>query len=44
MPGVLQRFAGTYLITATLHMFFAKLEDGPNTVSVESINMQNLLK
>ncbi|XP_071129356.1 heparan-alpha-glucosaminide N-acetyltransferase-like isoform X5 [Mytilus edulis] len=31
MPGVLQRFAGTYLITATLHMFFAKLEDGPNT-------------
>ncbi|CAG2189813.1 HGSNAT [Mytilus edulis] len=30
MPCI-QRFAGTYLITATLHMFFAKLEDGPNT-------------
>ncbi|KAL3877243.1 hypothetical protein ACJMK2_034976 [Sinanodonta woodiana] len=24
IPGVLQRFAGTYLITATVHMFFAR--------------------
>ncbi|KAK3583015.1 hypothetical protein CHS0354_005656 [Potamilus streckersoni] len=24
IPGVLQRFAGTYLITATIHMFFAR--------------------
>ncbi|XP_053393211.1 heparan-alpha-glucosaminide N-acetyltransferase-like isoform X2 [Mercenaria mercenaria] len=29
IPGVLQRFAGTYLIVATLHMFFAKPND-PN--------------
>lgn len=29
IPGVLQRFAGTYLITATLHMFFARPND-PN--------------
>lgn len=31
IPGVLQRFAGTYLIIATLHMFFAKLEDQTST-------------
>ncbi|XP_052268625.1 heparan-alpha-glucosaminide N-acetyltransferase-like [Dreissena polymorpha] len=29
IPGVLQRFAGTYLIVATIHMFFAKPND-PN--------------
>ena len=33
IPGVLQRFAGTYLIIATVHMFFAKPTD-PNQVSV----------
>ncbi|KAL4241097.1 hypothetical protein ACF0H5_001875 [Mactra antiquata] len=27
IPGVLQRFAGTYLIVATLHMIFAKPND-----------------
>ncbi|XP_048248503.1 heparan-alpha-glucosaminide N-acetyltransferase-like isoform X3 [Haliotis rufescens] len=27
IPGVLQRFAGTYLIVATIHMFFAKTTD-----------------
>ncbi|XP_052783021.1 heparan-alpha-glucosaminide N-acetyltransferase-like [Mya arenaria] len=27
IPGVLQRFAGTYLIVATMHMFFAKPND-----------------
>ena len=31
IPGVLQRFAGTYLIIATVHMFFAKPTD-PNQV------------
>ncbi|XP_048758557.2 heparan-alpha-glucosaminide N-acetyltransferase-like isoform X1 [Ostrea edulis] len=27
IPGVLQRFAGTYLVVATIHMFFAKTVD-----------------
>ena len=35
IPGVLQRFAGTYLIIATMHMFFAKPTD-PNQVSLLS--------
>lgn len=27
IPGVLQRFAGTYLVVASIHMFFAKTVD-----------------
>ena len=33
IPGVLQRFAGTYLVVATIHMFFAKTAD-TNMVSL----------
>ena len=32
IPGVLQRFAGTYLITATMHLLFAK-QNGQHQVN-----------
>ena len=34
IPGVLQRFAWTYLVVASIHMFFAKTVD----VSMVSLN------
>ena len=43
IPGVLQRFAGTYLIIATMHMFFARPTDS-NQVSMFKLFHNNICR